>query len=69
MFYAYTRLRYQMSVYRTVMVTIYEHGSHLGHMTSIMLMNLHFLIPESLHIDLVETGLVVQRKTSFNFDM
>ena len=65
MFCAYTRLRYQMSVYRTVMVTIYEHGSHLGHMTSTMLI----LIPKSLHIDLVETGPVVQRKASFNFDM
>ena len=25
------------------------HGSHLGHVTSIMLMNFHFLVPKSLH--------------------
>ena len=25
-------------------------GSHLGYVTSIMLMNFHFLVPESLHI-------------------
>ena len=29
---------------------IYGHGSHLGHVTSIMSINFHFLIPESLHI-------------------
>ena len=30
--------------------TIYGHGSHLGHVTSIMSINFHFLVPESLHI-------------------
>ena len=30
--------------------TIYGHGSHLGHLTSIMSLNFHFLVPESLHI-------------------
>ena len=30
--------------------TIYGHGSHLGHVTSIMSINFHFLEPESLHI-------------------
>ena len=25
--------------------TIYWHGSHLGHVTSIILMNFHFLVP------------------------
>ena len=29
--------------------TIYGLGSHLGHVTSIMLLNFHFLVPKSLH--------------------
>ena len=29
--------------------TIYGHGSHLGHVTNVMLMNFHFLVPKSLH--------------------
>ena len=29
--------------------TIYGHGGHLGHVTRIMLINFHFLIPESFH--------------------
>ena len=29
--------------------TIYGHGSHLGHVTSIMSINFHFLVLESLH--------------------
>ena len=29
--------------------TIYEHGGHLGHVTSITLPNFHFLVPESFH--------------------
>ena len=29
--------------------TIYGHGGHLGHVTSIMLSGLHFLVPESFH--------------------
>ena len=29
--------------------TIYGHGGHLGHVTSIMFMNFHFLAPESFH--------------------
>ena len=31
-------------------LNIYGHGSHLGHVTSIMSINFHFLVPESLHI-------------------
>ena len=27
--------------------TIYGHGSHLGHVTSIMLIIFHFIVPES----------------------
>ena len=29
--------------------TIYGRGGHLGHVTSIMLMKFHFLVPESFH--------------------
>ena len=29
---------------------IYGRGGHLGHVTSIMSINFHFLVPESLHI-------------------
>ena len=29
--------------------TIYEHGGHLGHVTSIMSADFHFLVPESFH--------------------
>ena len=29
--------------------TIYAHGGHLGHMTSIMSSDFHFLVPESVH--------------------
>ena len=29
--------------------TIYGHGGHLGHVTSIILIYLHFHVPKSLH--------------------
>ena len=29
--------------------TIYRRGGHLGHVTSIMLSDFHFLVPESFH--------------------
>ena len=29
--------------------TIYGHGGHLGHGTSVMLSDFHFLVPESFH--------------------
>ena len=29
--------------------TIYGHGGHLGHVTSILSSDFHFLVPESLH--------------------
>ena len=29
--------------------TIYGRGGHLGHVTSIMLINFHFLVPKSFH--------------------
>ena len=30
-------------------LTIYGHGGHLGHMTSIVSLDFHFLVPESFH--------------------
>ena len=42
------------------MFTIYEYGSHLGHVTSIILMNFYFLVPTSLI--LAENGPVVTEK-------
>ena len=30
-------------------LTIYGHGGHLDHMTSIMSSDFHFLVPESIH--------------------
>ena len=41
-----------VSVYRTIgptLVTINGHGGHLGHVTSIMSTDFHFLVPESFH--------------------
>ena len=32
--------------------TIYGHGRHLGHVTRIMLIIFHFLVPESFHTKL-----------------
>ena len=29
--------------------TIYGHGDHIGHVTSIILTDFHFLVPESFH--------------------
>ena len=37
--------------------TIYGHGGHLGHVTSIMLINFHFLVPESFHTEFVSEWL------------
>ena len=32
-----------------VFFTIYESGGHLGHVTSILIMDFNLLVPESLH--------------------
>ena len=40
--------------------TIYGHGGHLGHVTSIMSSDFHFLVPESFH-----TKFVSDRQSSF----
>ena len=34
---------------KCVFFITYGHGSHLGHVTSIMLMNFHEYVPTSLH--------------------
>ena len=31
--------------------TLYGHGGHLGHVTSIILINFHFDVPKILHIN------------------
>ena len=45
--------------------SIYGHGGHLGHVTSILLINFHFLVPKSLH---TKFGRFL-RKSNFNFHM
>ena len=47
--------------------TIYGHGGHLGHVTSIMSSDLHFLVPESFHKILVQIGKVNSEKIRFEF--
>ena len=48
--------------------TIYGPGGHLGHVTSIMSSDFHFLVPESFQkINLVQIGTVVSEKIWFEF--
>ena len=47
--------------------TIYGRGGHLGHVTSIMSSDFHFLVPESFHKNLVQIGTVVSEKIWFSF--
>ena len=47
--------------------TIYGHGGHIGHVTSVMSSDLHFLVPESFHKKLVQIGKVVSEKFRFEF--
>ena len=47
--------------------TIFGHGGHLGHGTSIMSSDFHFLVPESFHKNLVQIGKVVSEKIRFEF--
>ena len=44
--------------------TIYGRVGHLGHVTSIMLSDFHFLVPESFH---TKFGTVVSEKIQFEF--
>ena len=45
--------------------TIYGHGGHLGHLTSIMSSDFHFLVPESFIQNLLQIGTVVSEKIQF----
>ena len=36
-------------IFEGFLLYIYGRGGHLGHVTSIMLINFHFLVPESFH--------------------
>ena len=47
--------------------TIYGHGGHLVHVTSIMSSDFRFLVPESFHKKLVQIGTVVSEKIWFKF--
>ena len=47
--------------------TIYGPGGHLGHVTSIMSSDFHFLVPESFHKKLVQIGCEVSEKIGFEF--
>ena len=47
--------------------TIYGHGGHLGHVTSIMSSDFHFLVPDSFHKKFVQISKVVSEKIRFEF--
>ena len=47
--------------------TICGHGGHLGHGTSIMSSDFHFLVPESFIQNFVQIGTVVSEKIQFEF--
>ena len=47
--------------------TIYGHGGHLGHSTSIMSSDFHFLVPESIIQSFVQIGTVIFEKIQFEF--
>ena len=47
---------------------IYERGGHLGHVTSNMSSDFHFLVlPESFHKNLVQISTVISEKIQFEF--
>ena len=47
--------------------TRYGHGGHLGHVTSIMSSDFHFLVPKSFHKKLVQISKVNSEKIQFEF--
>ena len=47
--------------------SIYGRVGHLGHVTSIMLSDFHFLVPEAFIQNLVQIGTVVSEKIQFEF--
>ena len=46
---------------------IYGHGGHLGHVTSIMSSDFHFLVPKSFHKKIGSDRQVVSEKIQFEF--
>ena len=46
---------------------MYGHGGNLGHVTSIMPSDFHFLVHESFHKKMVQIGKVVSEKIRFEF--
>ena len=44
---------------------IYVHGDHLGHVTNIMLLNFHFLVPKGLHTKFGSKWLTGSEKSQF----
>ena len=52
-----------------VFFSIYGHDGHLGNVTSIMLTNFHFLVPESFHTKFGSEWPVVSEKIRFEFCM
>ena len=48
-------------------LTIYGRGGHLGHVTSIMLINFNFLYLKAFIQNLVQNGSVVSEKIRFEF--
>ena len=46
---------------------MYGHGGHLDHVTSIMPSDFHFLVPDSFHKKMLQTGTVVSEKIRFEF--
>ena len=49
--------------------TIYGHGSHLGHVISIMLIDFHYLVLQAYIQNLADNGPVVTEKSKFKFHM
>ena len=43
--------------------TIYGHDGHLGHVTSIILLNFHLHVPKILHTNTVKNSQVVSEKS------
>ena len=55
---------YHIKVWRSSLscFTIYGHGGHFGHVTSIMSSDFYFRVPESFMQSLVQIGTVVSEK-------
>ena len=47
--------------------TIYGRGVHLGHVTSIILSDFYFLVPESFRTKLIQVCTVVSERIQFEF--